>query len=123
MTEHTTAILARALSAIPGVPDEMIDRAKAGYYHDYMSPLTFPEIQLVADLRDLAKRPATPRNSRPLLMALAQDVIDGKHDASKEESDAWAASPEGQETFRQLADDVAFGGIVRDMKRETGGPS
>jgi hypothetical protein len=117
MTEHTTAKLAKALSGIPGVPREMIQRAVDGYYHDYLSPLALPEVQLVSDLRDLASRPATPRDSRPLLKALAQAVIDGEHDATKEESDAWAASPDGQETFRQLRDDVTFGGMVRDMDR------
>lgn len=119
MSEHTTAKLAKALSAIQGVPREMIQRAVDGYYHDYLSPLDMPEIQLVSDLRALAKTPATPRDSRPLLLAMAQRVIDGEFDASKEESDAWAASPEGKETFRQLRDDVVFGGMVRDM--ESGG--
>ena len=120
MAEHTTAKLARALSEIPGVPKAMIQRAIEGYYHDYLSPLTFPEIQLVTDLRELAKAPATPRNSRPLLRELAQAVIDRKYDATKEESDAWAASPEGQETFRQLHDDIVFGGMVRDMEKGSG---
>lgn len=115
MAEHTTAKLARALQAIPGTPREMIKRAVDGYYHDYLSPLTFPEIQLVADLRELASHPSTPRDSRPLLRALAKAVIDGEYDASKEESDAWAASPEGQEAYRQLRDDAVFGGIVRDL--------
>jgi hypothetical protein len=122
VTEHTTVKLARALSEIPGVPKAMIQRAVDGYYHDFMSPLDFPEIQLVSDLRDLAKTPATPRNSRPLLMSLALAVIDGQHDASKEESDAWAASPEGQETFRQLVNDTVFSGMVRDMERKPGDP-
>jgi hypothetical protein len=122
MTEHTTAKLARAMSEIPGVPKAMIQRAIDGYYHDFLSPLDFPEIQLVSDLRDLAKTPATPRNSRPLLMSLALAVIDGQYDASKEESDAWAASPEGQETFRQLVNDTVFSGMVRDMERKPGDP-
>jgi hypothetical protein len=101
-SEHTTTKLARALEAIPGVPADMIKRAREGFYHDFLSPLDFPEMQLVADLKELASRPATPRNSRPLLRQLAQDVRDGKHDASKAESDAWAASPEGQETMAAL---------------------
>ena len=113
---HTTAKLAAALSEIPGVPEAMIKRAVDGYYHDYLSPLATPEIQLVKDLRELASRPATPRNSRPLLRATAQRVIDGEFDASKEEADEWARSPEGQETFRQLRDDAVFGGIVRKMQ-------
>jgi hypothetical protein len=102
-SEHTTAILARALEAIPGVPADMIEKARTGHYHDFLSPLDFPEMQLVADLKELASRPATPRNSRPLLRQLAQDVRDGKHDASKAESDAWTASPEGRETLAELA--------------------
>jgi hypothetical protein len=114
--KHTTVKLAEALSAIPGVPREMIEKAVSGHYHDYLSPLTFPEIQLVADLRELASLPATPAASRPLLRDMAQRVIDGDFDASKAESDAWAASPEGQDTFRQLRDDVTFGGIVRQME-------
>jgi hypothetical protein len=118
VSEHTTVKLATALSAIPGVPKNMIQRAIDGYYHDYLSPLTFPEIQLVADLRELASLPATPANSRPLLRQMAQRVIDGEFDASKEESDAWAASPEGQETFRQLVDDTVFGGIAKRFSEQ-----
>lgn len=114
--EHTTAKLARALSEIPGVPKEMIQRAIDGYYHDYLSPLAMPEIQLVSDLKAVAKTPATPRNSRPLLLGLADRVVNGDFDASKEESDAWARSPEGQETFRQLRDDALFGGMARKME-------
>jgi hypothetical protein len=97
--EHTTAKLARALSAIPGVPPDIIERATAGYYHDYLSPLDTPEIQLVADLRELADLPATPRGSRPMLRALVKGVINGDYDASKEEADQWAASREGRETI------------------------
>jgi hypothetical protein len=97
--EHTTAKLSRALEAIPGVPPEMIERARNGHYHEYLSPLDTPEIQLVADLRELADRPATPRNSRPLLRDLAKAVINGEHDASREESEAWARSAEGQDTM------------------------
>jgi len=117
-TEHTTVKLARALSEVPGMPRDMIARAIAGYYHDYMSPLAMPELQLVADLRQLAAEPTTGPKAKTALAALAQAVIDGEFDATKEESDAWAASPEGQETFRQLADDAVFGGIVRSMTRK-----
>jgi hypothetical protein len=102
-SEHTTTKLARALEAIPGVPADMIKRATDGYYHDFLSPLDFPEITLVKDLRELAKLPATPRASRPLLRELAQAVINGDYDASTEESRAWMASPEGQETLAELA--------------------
>jgi hypothetical protein len=36
--------------------------------------------------------------------------VNGDFDATKEESDAWAASPEGQETFRQLFPPRSAGG-------------
>jgi len=101
-SDHTTAVLARALEGIPGVPPGMIEKARAGYYHDYLSPLATPEIQLVLDLRELADLPATPRNSRPLLRALAKAVIGGEYDATPEESAEWARSPEGQETMAAL---------------------
>jgi hypothetical protein len=35
-------------------------------------------------------------------MALRRRVINGDFDASKEESDEWAESPEGQDTFKKL---------------------
>jgi hypothetical protein len=101
-SEHTTARLARALGDIPGVPEAMIQRARDGYYHDYLSPLAMPEVQLVADLRELSTRPATPRNSRPLLRDLASAVINGEFDATKAESDEWMRSPEGQEAMAGL---------------------
>jgi hypothetical protein len=101
----------------------LIRRVIDGHYHDFLSPLDFPEIQLVADLRALARHPATPRDSRPLIRQVAQRVIDGDFDASAEESAAWAESPEGRETFRRLADDAVFGGIVKQMQAgEEAGP-
>lgn len=117
MPEHTTAKLAAALSAIPAIPRDMVQQAVDGYYHDFLSPLDFPEIQLVEDLRRVAANTSLPRSARQEIGRMAQRVIDGEFDASPEESAAWAASPEGQETFRQLADDAVFGGIVRDMQR------
>jgi hypothetical protein len=97
---HTARALAAAME-VAGAPRSMIRRAERGYYHDYLSPLTLPEVTLVAELRAAAMR-ARGLDARAALQALAADVIEGKHDASAEESDAWARSPEGQATFRQL---------------------
>lgn len=92
--------LAAALAAIKGgIPPGMIAKAEQGYYHDFESPLAFPELQLVADLRACL---GTPGASNAAIKALVADVIDGKYDATKAESDAWAASPEGQQVFRDL---------------------
>jgi hypothetical protein len=100
----TSVKLADALAAIPGVPAAMVAKARGGFYHDFLSPLATPEVQLLADLRELASRPATPRNSRPLLHALAAAVADGDYGSSPGEAGEWAASPDGQETFRMLLD-------------------
>jgi hypothetical protein len=120
MTEPTTEKLARALEAIPAIPREMVRNARDGMYDDFKSPLTFPEITLVAELRKVAGNTSLPRSARQEISKMAQRVIDGEFDATPEESAAWAASPDGQETFRALADDVVFGGIVRDMEKRDG---
>lgn len=96
---HTKDILAEALRALS--LNEMADKAATGYYHDFLSPLDTPEIQLVEDLRQAAL--ANPSHEmRVKIIALRSDVINGKHDANKEESDEWAASPEGQAAYAAL---------------------
>jgi hypothetical protein len=89
MTEPTTEKLAKALREA-GASLAMIIRAKDGYYDDYRSPLATPMMQLYADLMAEGKRD------------LAERVAAGEFDATKEEADAWAASPEGQATFREF---------------------
>jgi hypothetical protein len=99
--EHTTTKLGRALREADA-PAAMIARAERGYYHDYLSPLALPELGLVTELRRVAGEPGRRSLSRAALLAVAEAVIDGQFDASKAESDAWARSPEGRETFRLL---------------------
>jgi hypothetical protein len=104
-TEHTSAKLVRALRELPtlAVPPAMIRRAEEGYYHDYLSPLAFPELALVNELGALANHPSRATTGAGLaLIGLRQRVIDGDFDASKAESDAWAASPEGQAAWAEL---------------------
>lgn len=88
---HTTELLAQTLEAEqdPALA-ELITQARQGYYHDFLSPLATPEIQLVADLRAAGHE------------ALAQRVIAGEFDASYAESNAWMASRDGQETLAKL---------------------
>ena len=85
----TAAYLAAALRSA-GAPDEMIRRASDGYYHDYLSPLAMPISALVNDATRHGLADITERAKR------------GDFDATRAEADAWAASPEGQETFRDL---------------------
>lgn len=88
---HTKDNLAAALSNA-GLAD-MATKASEGYYHDYLSPLTLPCQQLVADLH---------RVGTPEARALAVRAMNGEFDANHEEAGAWAASAEGKAAFRQL---------------------
>jgi hypothetical protein len=94
---HSKDMLATALQEV-GL-DDMAQRAASGYYHDYLSPLALPEIQLEADLAQMAM---THPEKSDAIKRLRLRVIDGDFDATEEESEAWAASPEGQAAFRRL---------------------
>lgn len=94
---HTKDKLADALAAI-GLT-EMAEQARTGYYHDFLSPLPLPEIQLAEDLLQASMIKPDIRDD---ILELRERVICGDFDASTEESEEWAASAEGQETFRKL---------------------
>ena len=94
---HTKDKLADALLAV-GLLDMSL-QARGGYYHDFLSPLELPEIALVTALGAAAT--ANPDKAADI-RALMTRVINGDFDASAEESEEWAASPEGQEAFRSL---------------------
>jgi hypothetical protein len=89
--QHTKDQLAAALRDI-GL-DEMADRAATGWYHDFLSPLDMPELQLIHDLAAVGT---------PDAMALRSRVMDGEFDANEAESDEWAASDEGRDAYRRL---------------------
>jgi hypothetical protein len=91
MTAKTSEKLAVALEAA-GLKALAI-RARTDEFHDYLSDHVFPELELVGLLL---------RAGTPAAMGLRRRVIDGEFDASREESDEWAASPEGQAAFAEL---------------------
>jgi hypothetical protein len=88
---HTKDILAAELSKA-GLT-HMAEMAAEGYYHDFLSPLATPCIQLAADLAGVGTSEA---------MALRARAVAGEFDASKEEGDTWAGSKDGLETFSLL---------------------
>jgi hypothetical protein len=88
---HTKDFLAAELTKA-GLTD-MAAKAATGYYHDFLSPLDLPSLQLAQDL--LAA-------GTPEALALRERHLNGEFDASKEESDQWAAGPDGQAAFGQL---------------------
>lgn len=96
---HTKDMLAQALRDV-GL-DEMAGKAATGYYHDFLSPLATPEMQLCNDLLfEVHFHPESEYTEARTV--LRQRVINGDFDASTEESDDWAKSDEGQAAFRQL---------------------
>lgn len=82
----TTEKLAQALREA-GAPDWMIVRAESGYYDDYKSTVSSPIMALVVDAHHNG------------LHAIAHRARNGDFDAQKWEADAWAKSPEGQESI------------------------
>jgi hypothetical protein len=94
---HTKDMLADELMKL-GLMDMSL-KARGGYYHDFLSPLDLPEMQLINDLTRAAKaRPDIERK----IFDLRNRVINGEFDASPEESDEWAKSEDGQDAFRRL---------------------
>jgi hypothetical protein len=102
MSEHTKDKLARALRDIG--EHAMADKAATGYWHDFLSPLATPHIDLVAKLAAL-RTPAATR--------LAEAVMNGAFDASPEEAEDWEHTPEGQ----QLVKVMARLGMVKPRRR------
>lgn len=88
---HTKDLLAQELTKA-GLHD-MAARAARGYYHDFLSDLIFPDMALEKDLRSVGT---------PAAEALRRRHLAGEFDATDEESEDWAAGPEGQDAFRKL---------------------
>lgn len=88
---HTKDFL--ALELLKANLPEMAVKAAAGYYHDFLSPLMFPDIQLGNDLESAGT---------PAALALRQRHFRGEFDASKAESDEWAASADGRAAMAGL---------------------
>ena len=80
---HTKDKLAHALTEA-GLHD-MASMANVGYYHEFLSPLDLPGMQLDADLQVVGT---------PEARALQERHYDGEFDASIEEGEQWAASME-----------------------------
>lgn len=99
--EPTPDYLGRVLDEL-GVP-ELAERARLGHFDDFHAPADvsdgFELIRLVAELRLLA-RERTELAARVTVIENA--VRRGEFDATKAESDRWAASKDGQETFGEL---------------------
>ena len=97
---HTKDKLAAALREV-GL-NEMADKAATGWYHDFLSPLDFPELTLIHDLKVASDAVKFDVQKMEAILELRDDVKNGEYDASLEESEEWANSPEGKEAVRSL---------------------
>ena len=95
--KHTKDRLADELKKI-GL-DGMAALASLGKYDDYLSDSATNIMDLVNELAEVAKQKPELRDP---IMELRKRAMEGEFDATREESDAWAASPEGQAAFRGL---------------------
>jgi hypothetical protein len=102
MTARTSEILAKRLDEV-GLTD-MARRAREDAYHDYFSKVAMPSIELERDLR-AARDASDDRALAVRIEDIRQDHLEGLFDADIAESDEWAASPDGQDTFAKLMKD------------------
>jgi hypothetical protein len=87
----TTERLARALEERQNPRlDGMIRKARAGAYDDYLSESPTPINDLVRDLVQNGEH------------ELAGRAMRGEFDGTREEAQAWANSPEGEDVFREF---------------------
>lgn len=91
--------LAVALRAV-GL-EAMAKKADTGYYHDFLSPLDFPSLQLALDLATAAEAEKL-EVIRSAILYLRNQIIDGIFDADLAESDEWMSGPEGRDAMRRL---------------------
>jgi hypothetical protein len=100
--EATADYLARVLAEL-GAAD-LAERARAFHFDDYRCP---PEvdghnnIQRLVGHVDRWSRSSTPERRERARVVIAA-AMEGEFDATRAESDAWAASPEGQATLAEL---------------------
>lgn len=106
--EPTAAYLGRVLDQLP--VGNMARRAREGHFDDYFAPAEVADgmeiLRLVNELHGYASRPATPRNDRLRIRAVIAAVKEGEFDGTKEESDRWAASADGQRAMAELPPEV-----------------
>lgn len=108
--ESTMEYLGRTLESV-GLRD-MARRARLGHFDNYFCPeevATGMELnRLVAELKDasnLAFR-FSNRDQAARIADVAVMVFDGEFDGTKEESERWVASPEGQAVLNELGPEV-----------------
>lgn len=104
MTAPTSQKLADALKAAGFAGLAM--RAEQDEFHDFLSPHALPELTLDDELVRIIGEQSHSERARLAAHHIRQRLHDGEFDADLAESDAWAASPDGQAAFDALAKDA-----------------
>lgn len=102
--ELTAEFLGRVLDELP--VGDMAKRARLGHFSDFSCPTEVADgmeiIRLVNELAAWANQRTLANVVRKRIVAVREAVIEGDFDDTKEESDRWAASKNGQETMAML---------------------
>lgn len=101
--EQTPTYLGRVLDDYLGLP-AMARRAREGHFDDFFAPPDVADgleiLHLVNELH--AKTQVVAKSDRARIREVIEAVKVGEFDATREESDRWAASKDGQDTMREL---------------------
>lgn len=92
--ESTKSKLAHALRAAGF--EQLANRAEQGEFSDFEGPHAVPKVELVGELSRIYKNPVIASVVCQKAHVIAQQVMRGEFDDTKEEAEAWANSPEGQ---------------------------
>jgi hypothetical protein len=116
--EPTADYLGRVLDEFLGL-QEMAARARAAHFDDYFAPPDIADgletLRLVRELHAIAR--GTNRAHRLRIREVVAAVKSGEFDGTRAESDRWAASKDGQEAMRMLAEDAQTRGDVERVKQ------
>jgi hypothetical protein len=109
--EPTNDYLDRVLDQL-GATD-LAAKALAYHFDDFRAPDDVDDgdntQRLVAGITDWAR--SSTRQQREQAKAVIEAVMAGEFDGTRDESAAWAASPEGQEIFAEIFDRPGHGSL------------
>jgi hypothetical protein len=100
MTAKTSQHLADTLRAAGF--EALAQRAEKDEFHDFLSEHALPETELDIELVNLMNLLPVDIDRRNRAAEIRRRHHAGEFDASTEESDEWAQSEDGRDTFRQL---------------------
>lgn len=100
MTARTSQHLADTLRAAGF--EGLAERAETDEFHDFLSNHPAPAMVLDFELVSIISNDKNSERARMAAHHIRMRHHDGEFDADLEESDDWAASPEGQAAFKSL---------------------